>query len=355
MRRALRSCVVAALAAVPGCASINDVQPREILDSITEFLGQSNPSKHVRRLVALHDTGTFRHDPDLPPTYDACVEEVRILGGSDYGTWRDVAVSTFFVTRVAVDDQAALNRGEAVRALVRLGGMVAGAEDPPEGAGAPEKEVSDALQRLRAIHGPGGVHDPPGPETAGECAALVHRIGDLRLDDPTGATTSDLRYRLGILRGFLNILVATGLADEDRSPEATAAVDRTVINIAAQAARLSLLAAARSDERAEVRAAAADALGAIGAGRAIPGLAAALRTERTAAVRREAVQSLGVLAGAGEAEAAGAVPSLLSALEDDDRSVRFNAREALAALAGKDLGEERAPWIEWWVRRGDRR
>ncbi len=348
MRRGAALLVVA-LAALPACGTLRGGGSGEFLDDLSEFLGRSNPGRHVRRLVALHDTATFQHEPDLPPAYDACVEEVRILGSSGYETWRDVGIAAFYLTRVAVDDPSALSRGEAVLALRRLGKMVFEAEDPPAGSGLAEKEVTAALVRLRDIHGPGAGHRPPGPETAAECARLVRSLGDFRYDDPVEGTAG-LRYRLKNLRDMIQVLVATGLADEDRTPEARGVADRTVVNIAAQAVRLSLVVALQSDARPDVRASAADALGATGAVRMLPALVAACPVEADATARREIVQSLDeLLPGPAAPGAAEAVPVLLVALEDEDTSVRYNARAALKRLAGSDLGAERAPWVKWWA------
>ncbi|MHC4820364.1 MAG: hypothetical protein ACYTDX_01425, partial [Planctomycetota bacterium] len=277
-RHLLPALVLTAAALGGACASnpFSSEGANKFVQDISEFLGGGNPSRHVQNLVDLHDAATFEHRPDVPPTYEACLEEIRELEQVDYDTWREVALATFFITRVAVDDQSALNRGEAVRALARLGGMCFDAEAERTRPAATEKQVTDAIRRLRAIHGLGGVHVPDDAATAEECVGLLTIVGDLELDRPPNYTDAELRFRLRNLRGILKVIVSTGLAEEDRSEEAQAAVDRTVIAIASQAARLSLMDAVIDDTDTTVRAAAADILGRLRVRSTAPGLKFAL-------------------------------------------------------------------------------
>ena len=48
----------------------------------------------------------------------------------------------------------------------------------------------------------------------------------------------------------------------------------------------------------------------------------------------------------------GDVPLLIRALSIPTGGVDLEARRALTALAGRDLGGESGPWLEWWRRRG---
>ena len=331
------------------CRSINAENTREMVADISEFLGRSNPSRHVERLDRLHDWATFEHRPDLPPTVDACLEEVRTLAKSDYESWRDVALSTFFVTRVAVEDGVALNRGEAVEALGRMGKMVQEAEDPPATPLA-EGAAGQAVKRLRELHAPDtGLHISP--EAIEECREVVLSLGDFRPHVAPAASESEVRLSLKLLRGTLmGVVVETRCAEAHDNPAARAAVDRVVVNLASQAVRLSLAAALRFDPDATVRAAAARVLGALGPAGQSEGMGAAYAREEAPAVRREIVAALRRLSAVPGPDRGASVAVFIAALDDDDESVAFHARETLRTLAGEDLGPTATPWIVWWSR-----
>ena len=348
-RTALLLALGALGAALSSCESFSTQNTHEMMADVSEFLGASNPSRHVERLDALHDWGTFGHRPDLPPTEEACVEEVRILAKSDYESWREVALATFFMTRVAAEDPAALNRGEAVAALERMGRMVQEAEDPPA-APAGDDATAKALKRLKEIHDPEvGLH--VAPEAVGECRDLVLAVGDFRMPLRPGASEADMRHDLLLLRGTLLVVVGeTRCGEAHASAEARSSVDRAVVNLAAQAVRRSLAVSLRYDPEAPVRAAAARVVGALGGEAAAESLSAAYVKETMVPVRREILGAVGRLVPRRGADLGIAVPMLLAALDDDDESVGFNAREILRGLAGQDLGPKAAPWTAWWAR-----
>lgn len=340
--------LLALAAGSSSCQSLSAQDTREIVADVAEFLGRSDPGRHVRKLNDLHDFTSFAHRPDLPPTTDACLQEVRTLGASGYGEWREVALATYLVTRVAVEDSAALNRGEAVRALERLGAMVVEAEDPPAEA-ADESSATRAMKRLPEIHDRGtGRHVPPA--TAGECREVLGTLGDYRSVFRPEAPEAEVRMNLRILRGLLFVVVGeTGTGDEHGPGPVRDAADRAVVNLAAQAVRLSLAASVRFDPQPPVRAAAARACGALGSADLAAALGQAFAREESTGVRREIVHALArACAKAGPAREP-AVPVLLVALEDGDESVAANARHALKEVSGKDLGARAAPWVAWWA------
>ncbi len=344
-RRAALTGILAIAAGASSCQSFSKEDTREMVADIAEFLGRSDPSRHAGKLSALHDTATFAHRPDLPPTTGACLEEVRILAASGYASWREVAVATFLVTRVAAEDAAALNRGEAVRALERLGAMVQEAEDPPA-AGTTEEETSKAIHRLHEIHDPAsGLHRAE----AAVCREILRALGSFAVSLRAEAPEAQVRLELRLLRGMLMGVVAETRSEEAHgAPEDRDAVDRAVVNLAAQAVRLSVAAALRFDPQATVRAAAARAAGALRSPALAGVLGGAFAREDATGVRREIVLALGRSCAAPGQGREAAVPVLVVALEDGDESVAANAREALRALAGRDLGPRPEPWIAWW-------
>jgi hypothetical protein len=354
-RAALRlSALCLALASsTTGCQSNEGrgIEIDSIMEGIAGFLGNEHPVRRLQQYSGLHDAATFRHGPDTPDTWNQCREDLQWFAECDYETWKDVSLATYFVTRAVVDDASALSRGEAIRTLRRLGGMLLEAE-VRTGELVSEDDAYLALRRMNEIHGAGGVHVPDEAATAVACDALVARLGGLRVDDDLTASPEALRTRMKVLRGILNHIIAGGYADEVRSPEGQRALDGALISIGAQTVRLSLLMALRGDPRAEVRTDAAATLGVLEAVTSAPGLARAYGGEESNACRREIVIALGCLATSAAAVDATrdvVVPVLIDALDDDDGAVAFNARTPLVAMAGKDLGSDPSAWRKWWT------
>ncbi len=351
MRRSRIAAALLALAAgVPACASLNPSGAGEFLGEVAEFLGSSNPVRHASLLEALHDTDGTHHVPDEPGTVDHCLKEVRVLASSDYGSWREVAVAAFFLTRVATGDPAAMSRGEAVRGLARFGTMLGEAEEATSDP-APEDEITRALPRLRALHDrETGDHVGEGAEAG--CMALVRRFGDFRLPLATEPHAPEIRYQVKVLRGTLMALLIDTRSEGAHADAGIAAgIDRAAVNLAGQAVRAAVLAALDFDPDERVREAAAGVLGEIRPAGSVSMLRHAREREKSPTVRRRIVQALGGLAlRATGPEKEIAVLSLILALEDDDRSVGWNAREALRTLAGEDLGDRSDPWVRWWNR-----
>lgn len=315
------------------------------------WLSSSDPEAHARALRDLHDDKTFRHVPDVEETRQRCVEEIRALGESDYATWRQATLAVFVLSRASAEDPTVLGRSEAVHALEPLGAMLGAAEEPAE----PREplDTREAFRRLAELHvGPKGLH--AGAAEAAECADLVECVGRLRFPLPVEPKAPSLRERKDALRLALVLLLAV-----ERSPEAhedadaRAGIDRAAIRLAAQVVRIAVAEAALFDEDDRVRYAAAGILG------TLPGedlgrtLARAYRDERNVSVRRQVVGSLGLRAAAGAGpDRDAAIPALLLALDDDDRSIRFHAREALKTLSGEDFGDRPEPWKKWWTAQG---
>jgi hypothetical protein len=325
-----------------GCASLGDGDLAEFTDDVAEFFGADIPLRHVRRLEALHDPGTFAHVPDLPPTYESCHAEVRALADSEYEDWREASGSVFLLARVAVEDEAALHRGEAVRGLARVGGFFRENEAATDGTAIAGPEVAAALDRLRRIHA--GARES-GHDGA-ECAALLRRLAEFRVPVPEDPGPAGLKQELRVLRGtLLGVLVESG-------PDGEAA-DAALVGIGVQVARTAVAAALLQDADPRVRCEAAAAAGSLGGPHAGGLLRAAYGREGDVAARRRIVCAAGVVVASSRgASREGAAQVLLAALEDDDRTARLRARDALREAAGRDLGEAREPWLEWWARAG---
>lgn len=65
------------------------------------------------------------------------------------------------------------------------------------------------------------------------------------------------------------------------------------------------------------------------------------------AIRRQAISELGNIPDPDS------LACLVDALDDDDSSVRDEARMALQELTGIDLGPHRASWLDWWKERSE--
>jgi hypothetical protein len=339
MRRLALPLASLLLAAASGCAG----------GGLGGLFGGSSANARALRLQRLHDPETFAHAPDTPATADSCLEEIRAMGSAEYGTWVDLGEAVFLLTRAATEDPSALGRGEAVGALSRLGALVAAVEDPAA-AEEPPPDARAAAARLEAIH-PGKEALHGGPGAAAECGSLVRALGAVRGPAAPEGGREAIRAGLDAIRRAIRaIVVSTRAEREHADEEVRAAVDRALVGLSVRAARAALAEAGLHDADERVRGAAWHGLGSVGG----EGLAAVLRrayvSEGIAAVRREIVQSLGGRAALGPgAERDEAVPVLIFALDDDDRSVAFNAREALRDLAGEDLGARPDPWKKWWA------
>ncbi len=313
-------------------------------DGTAEFFGASRPGLHVRRLDALHDPKTFRHRPDEPATFEECLEEVLVLADEEYDEPGDAAGAVFLLARVATEDSAALHRAQACRGLGRLGALLTGSADPPAGPPPTEGEAAAALARLREIHAAGHGSDAE----VIECAALFRRLGDFRVPLLADPGPSGYGRDLRILRGTL-----LGVLAESRSESGTPGEgesERALRLLGLQVVRTALAGSTLHDGDPRVRAEAALAAGSFGGA----DMAAVLRTAYLAEVqipaRRAIAEAAAAVAARLETAARGpSVVLLLTALDDDDRGIRFEAREGLSALAGEDLGGKPGPWQRWWA------
>ncbi len=107
-----------------------------------------------------------------------------------------------------------------------------------------------------------------------------------------------------------------------------------------------LLIRALDDKEYLVRFDAVIALGKLGDVRGIKPLTERLSRDAHPWVRLKAARALSQLA------ARGAVPALVEALDDRDRSVQYNAHIALRELTGQSIGRDRTEWEAWLAKRG---
>jgi len=347
-----RAALPAALAAavLAGCGTLAGEGPGEALAEFREFFGASDPIRHAGRLERHHRLDSFRHDPDLPPTWEACLEEIGVLARSRYADWREIGVAVFVLTRVATEDSGALHRAEAVRALRAIGGRALEEEDPPAVPRA-EPEVHAAMARFPILHSrEDGTH--LGAEAREECARLLGVLGDLRRPPPPVPAPTESAQALRLLYGALHMVLSGTRSDEAHAgPEHRAAADRAIANLSAQAVVRALAAAALHDRDPRVRAEAYDALGTLRPGVGMPILGIAYRRETSGPARARLVRAAAALSASGDGEVrATGVPILITALDDAAPTVRFHARDGLAAMAGEDLGDAPEPWIRWWSR-----
>ena len=300
----------------------------------------------VAELDAVHDAKTYAHVPDEPRTLDRCLDALLALAGEEPSDEREAALAVFALSRAATEDSAALHRVHACRALGRMAGRFAEDDGTRSGPSPTEGEVGAALQRLREIHGTEKKASHASDGEAVECAALFRRLGEYRIlvlaDPGPVGYARDLRLLRGTLLGVLS--ESRGESGLPGGGEA----ERAVRRLAVQVCRTSVAGSILHDLDPRVRAEAARAAGAFGGGELAAVIASAAGGERDARARRPMVEAAGALAyrleGPGRDAALG---TLLRALDDDDRGIRFAAREALKALAGEDLGESPAAWERW--------
>ena len=350
----VRAAPIAALAALVlgGCSSLDGDGTSEALADVREFFGASDPIRHARLLESHHDRKTFRHEPDLPPAWEACLDEIGVLQDSAYASWRERGAAIYVLARAATSDPGALHRAAAVRALRTIGMPVLAAEDPPSVPG-PASEVAAAVSRLPALHAvEDGIH--LGAQARADCAALMRVLGDLRPTPPQHQTREESLQALHELRGTLYAVIGetrSALAHADGDVQGAA--DRALVNLAGQAAFRAFAFAAIHDADARVRTEAYEALGGVRAGEGVPLLALAFRFERVATAKARIVASIADACAAEDGADAGraaGVPVLIAALDEPASTVRFHGHRGLVALAGQDLGESRSAWIRWWSR-----
>jgi HEAT repeat protein len=334
-----------------GCGSLGGQGAEEAFSDVREFFGASDPVRHARILQGLHDEATWRHQPDVPPTWDACLAEIRTLRESRYADLREAGAAIVFLARCATEDPSALHRAEAVAALLPPARKAREGEDPPAVPGA-EDDVGRALKSMVGLHDRElGVH--LSPQARADCAAALRTLGDLRIPPPPVASPDEARHAVRILRGTLfAVLAETRSADAHGDGEVRVAADRACANLAVQCVGRSVVAAAQFDADERVRGEAYDALADLLPEGAVETLRSAFGRERSDPARLRLVRALGETAvRGGEGARAAAVPVLIAALDDDASAVRWNARESLRAVAGRDLGDAASSWIAWWASR----
>jgi HEAT repeat protein len=322
-----------------GCANLLAGEFGEAMDDTAEFFGADLPIRDAKRLRDLHAEKGFAHVPDEPATWVLCAGRIAVLEESHYEDWREVGAALAVLTRVLGDDDAVHHRILAAGAVGRLGGWCAGVEEPPDGPVPDVAAAAAAVRRLADLR-----QGEPTEEAAAERVAILRLLGDFRVPLPTAPGASRLAPEIRSLREVLTVAFLEGRGGDEAGD---AAAERALANLGARIARLALADALLHDEDRRVRAAAAEALAAAGGPALLPFLGSAAAREREAAVRRPVVAAAAA-APAGDAEG---FRILLKALEDDDRSLRILAREALKARAGADLGPAAPPWAAWWAGR----
>jgi len=107
---------------------------------------------------------------------------------------------------------------------------------------------------------------------------------------------------------------------------------------------LPALLARRQDPDAAVRASVSYALEAItmAYGRSVVEALTRFSPDAPPAQRADALRAMG------EAGEPATVPDMIRGLDDDDEQVAAVAHEALVRVTRQDLGEDAAPWLEWW-------
>ena len=141
------------------------------------------------------------------------------------------------------------------------------------------------------------------------------------------------------LQTLVLLLTDTHVPGAVSHPTVRSAAARSLGPTRAPAASAPLAQALEKDDSDEVRTDAAIALGDLGQPDGVAPLRAALaRTSEPPKIRRAAADALGRLV------AQEAVPDLVHALRDADRSVVLAAHRSLIAITGADRGESAAAW-----------
>jgi len=180
---------------------------------------------------------------------------------------------------------------------------------------------------------------------------------------------------IGLLKDKLGAEAIRG-AMGDSDAEVRWAAARALGEIGDKQARPLLVKAVKEDTDAEVRYHAAYALAGLGATEAFDYFKARLKSTETDD-RARAVRALGKY-GKGKfvselvaaledkeqrvryaaviqlehARKKPAIPGLIAALEDEDRYVRKRSRQALEQLTGQDFGRDKPKWEKWWKAKG---
>jgi HEAT repeat protein len=286
-----------------------------------------------------HDPKNFcyRCSPD-PYLADKCVDAIVHLGQAQYARIEGEAQVVLLLSEVLLEDPSALARSEAAVALAALGSRM----DVPPGVYVHDRgdRYLEILKILDGMHDVNGHRHDDTPGTRQAVAAMIDEVGLLQFDD------------LLTTKNGLKVFPARPYIVNETDPTLRASIERAILRRASALVRASLVAAIE-DRNSYVRIDALAGLKAMKDAQAIDAVTGHLaggpdaHPESHPRVRVAMADYLGTVGGLAGPSSAKAIDALVDLVEDPDGSVRHQARLALAALAGRDLGRGRAVWVAW--------
>jgi hypothetical protein len=276
-----------------------------------------------------HDRQTFgyRYDED---TYlvDKCVDAIHRLGTAEYPRVEGQAQVVLLLSDVLVEDPSSLAKASAATSLTQL------ALRTPAEPGTPVPDRGDrvlaVMKELDGLHDEQGRRRDDSPATRARVTSLVDEMG--RLEFRAGDVLT--------AKNALKFFPTRPFVVRETDPATRQVFDRAIVRRMQVVVRETLN-RALFDPNHNVRADAVRGLKTLRHAGALDDALERLEIENHQRVRAEIVEYLGAVGGPKAAE------RLVSLVEDSDGTVRYKARQALARIAGQDLGSDREPWEAW--------
>jgi hypothetical protein len=290
-------------------------------------------SYYFETLSKAHDKQTFgyRYGED---TYlvDKCVDAINRLGAAPYSRLEGQAQVVLLLSDVLVEDPSALAKAAAATSLTNL------ATRTPAPPTTPISDRGDRLyaimKELDGLHDAQGVRRSDSPGTRQHVAALVEEMGRLEFRAGDVLTT----------KNALKFFPTRQFVVRETDPTLRETFDRAMVRRMQSVIRETLN-RAMLDPNHNVRADAVRGLKTLKHAGALDDAIERLEVETQSRVRAEIVEYLGAIGGPKSAE------RLVELVEDPDGTVRYKARQALARIAGQDLGSDRKAWEAWRLSR----
>jgi hypothetical protein len=319
-----------ACAALPGCSRKLSAGGSAMDVLLYDVCGMDRgTSYYFDKVRTAHDRQTFgyRYDDD---TYlvDKCVDAVNRLGTAEYPRIEGQAQVVLLLSDVLVEDPSSLAKASAAVSLTQLA-----LRTPAEPGPAVPDRGDRALAVMKELD---GLHDEQG-RRRDDSPATRARVGSLA--DELGR----LEFRAGDVltaKNALKFFPTRAFVVRETDPELRRTYDRAIVRRMQVVVRETLN-RALFDPNHNVRADAVRGLKTLRHAGALDDALERLEIENHQRVRAEIVEYLGAVGGPKAAE------RLVSLVEDSDGTVRYKARQALARIAGQDLGNEREPWEAW--------
>lgn len=324
-----------ACACTPGARKVADTDsPADVF--LHSVLGQDrSPQEYYRTVRDSHDQERFAYKPTPDPfIVDKSIHAVQRLGDADYGRLEGQAQAVDLLVAVLLEDPSPLAQAHAANSMTRMAVKLPAYRTPDDPAGQYAERGDRFLAYLREMD---GMFDAEyrrigGAQSIPRQRQLLQAIGDFQ--------TTNLALAKQMLKPFYR---RDYLIDES-DPQVRSSIDTALVKRLRALILLALRAAVVSRE-AYVREEAVRGMETLADADGQEVVLRQFEFETDRRVRAEMVEYFGRIA------TPEAVAALVPLLEDPDASLRHESRQALARIAGQDLGIRRRTWERWALAR----